>query len=121
MAGVEKERLTGVVTACSSSSVSSGPISVISLSFGRGGRSSISVMASSSSLVGSPRSWRWAAVGKSKRGLIDERVKGRRRGEGSSVASTSFQAEEGVFCSSSSSANLRKTFLPRLEVEIISQ
>lgn len=86
VAGVEKERLTGVVTAgASSSSVSSGPTSVISLSFGRGGNSSMSVMASSSSSIGSPRSWRWAAVGNSKRGLMEERVKGRRRGEGSSV------------------------------------
>lgn len=80
----------------------------------------MSVVASSSSSIVNPRSWRWAAVGKSRRGLIDERVKGRRRGEGSSVTSVLFQVGEGVF-GSSSSANLRKIFLPRLEVEIVSE
>lgn len=57
-------------------------------------------------------------MGKSRRGLIDERVKGRRRGEGPSASSPLFQAGEGVF-DSSSSANFRKIFLPRLEIEML--
>ncbi len=55
VAGAGKDWLIGVINA--SSSVS-GPRSVISLSFGRGVRSSISVIASSSSLAAIPRSWR---------------------------------------------------------------
>lgn len=72
----------------------------------------------SSSVLAKARSWRWAAEGKRRRGLIEERVKGRRRIEDSVVGSLSLfrfgnkLAEDSG--SESSSTNLRNIFLPRL-------
>ena len=79
----------------------------------------MSVMASSSSAVAMERSLCWAAVGKRRRGLIDDRVKGRRRGEEISASSSvSFQSRDrGLLSGTVSSANLRNIFLPRLNQE----
>lgn len=114
--GTVREGSIGVTRV--SSSVS-GARSVISLSLGRGGSSSMSVMASSSSAVAMERSFGWAAVGKRRRGLIDDRVKGRRRGEEISASSSvSFQSRDrGLLSGTVSSANLRNIFLPRLNQE----
>ena len=117
--GVEKFSLTGVTRGSVSTAGS-----IISLSMGRGGGSSMSVTASSSVLARA-RSWRWAAEGKRRRGLMEERVKGRRRIEDSVVGSLTLLrfgkrlAEDSG--SESSSANLRNIFLPRLTIDVNQQ
>ena len=97
VAGEKTVCLRGVVTCCSSSGSDIG----VSL------WSSMSVVASSSSVFAASRSLCCFWVGKRRRGFMEERVSGRTFVDSSSLSSPSSNSPP-------SSGNLRKIFLPRL-------